>query len=112
MSRVPGWGVLSAGLAPVFLIGGFTVAAAVQPPGFSSVRDTISALAGLGAAHRWLMTAAFVGTGDLLRGHRACPAAGGVAGPGAARGRWGRHRRLGRLPPTGGRSVGRASAGR
>jgi hypothetical membrane protein len=63
MSRVPWWAVLSAALAPVFLIGGWTLAAALQPAGFSSVRDTISALAGLGAADRWVMTAGLAGLG-------------------------------------------------
>jgi hypothetical membrane protein len=61
--RVPWWGVVSAVLAPLFLIGGWTVAAALQPPGYSAVRDSISWLAGPGAADRWLMTAGFVGTG-------------------------------------------------
>jgi hypothetical protein len=61
--RVPWWGLACAVLAPVFLIGGWTVAAARQPAGFSPTRDTISALAGLGATDRWLMTAGFVGTG-------------------------------------------------
>lgn len=63
MRRVPWWGVLSSLLAPVFLIGGWTAAAARQPVGFSSVRDTISALAGLGATDRWLMTWALVAVG-------------------------------------------------
>jgi hypothetical membrane protein len=49
---------VSAALAPVFLIGGWTLAATLQPPGYRSVRDTISALAGFGATDRWLMTSA------------------------------------------------------
>jgi hypothetical membrane protein len=48
--------VLSAALAPVFLIGGWTVAGALQPASYSSARDTISSLAGLGATDRWVMT--------------------------------------------------------
>jgi hypothetical membrane protein len=48
--------VVSASVAPVALIGGWTVAAARQPAGFSSVRETISALAGLAATDRWIMT--------------------------------------------------------
>jgi hypothetical membrane protein len=63
MREIPWWAVLSATLAPVLLIGGWTVAAARQGPGFSSVRDTISALAGRGATDRWLMTAALYGLG-------------------------------------------------
>jgi hypothetical membrane protein len=63
MIRVPWWGVVSASLAPVFLIGGWTLAAALQPAGYSAVGDTISALAGLGARARWVMTAGLVGLG-------------------------------------------------
>jgi hypothetical membrane protein len=55
--------VLSAAGAPVLLIGGWTVAAALQPGSFSQVADTISALAAYGAADRWVMTAAFFGVG-------------------------------------------------
>jgi hypothetical membrane protein len=63
MRGVPWWVVVSSALAPILLIGGWTVAAARQKPGFSSVRDTISALAGYGATDRWLMTAALYGVG-------------------------------------------------
>jgi len=63
MTRVPWWGHISASLAPVFLIGGWTLAAALQPAGYSSGRDTISALAGYGARDRWVMTAGLVGLG-------------------------------------------------
>jgi hypothetical membrane protein len=63
MRRVPWWTVLSAAMAPVFLIGGWTLAAALQPAGYNSVRDTISALAGLGATDRWVMTTGLVGLG-------------------------------------------------
>ena len=55
--------MLSSALAPVFLLGGWTVAAALQPAGHSSVRDTISALAGLGATDRWVMTIGLAGLG-------------------------------------------------
>ena len=47
-------------LAPIALIGGFLSAAALQPAGYSSVRDTISALAERGAPHRWVMSLALV----------------------------------------------------
>ena len=49
------WAVLSSLLAPVALIGGWTVAAAVHPD-FDQVRDTISALAAVDAPNRWIMT--------------------------------------------------------
>ncbi|MEP7024250.1 MAG: DUF998 domain-containing protein, partial [Actinomycetota bacterium] len=39
--------------------GGWTVAASLQPPGYSQVTGTISALAAYGAADRWVMTLAF-----------------------------------------------------
>jgi hypothetical membrane protein len=51
------WILVSALLAPVAMIGGWTAAAAVQPGGYSSLRQTISALAGYGAQDRWIMTA-------------------------------------------------------
>lgn len=49
---------MSSGVAPVALIGGWTVAAQRQQADFSSVHDTISALAQHGATDRWLMTSA------------------------------------------------------
>lgn len=55
--------VISSTLAPLLLIGGWTLAAAHQPPGFNSSVDTISALAGYGAADRWIMTLALLGLG-------------------------------------------------
>jgi hypothetical membrane protein len=45
------------------LIGGWTIAQARQPPGYSPVRDTISALAARGATDRWVMTSALAGLG-------------------------------------------------
>jgi hypothetical membrane protein len=54
---------VSAPLAPVLLIGGWTLAAQRQPAGYDATRDTISALAGLGATDRWVMTAGLVGVG-------------------------------------------------
>jgi hypothetical membrane protein len=63
MPRVPWWAVCSAAAAPVLLVGGWSLAAGRQPPGFSSGRDTISALAGLGATDRWVMTAGLAGLG-------------------------------------------------
>jgi len=43
------WGLVSVTAAPVLLIGGWTIAASRQPCAFDQVRDTVSALAGLGA---------------------------------------------------------------
>lgn len=61
--RVPWWGLVSSAAAPLLLIGGWTVAAAVQPVPFDAVVRTISDLAARDAAHRWLMTSALVGVG-------------------------------------------------
>ena len=60
---VPWWGVVSAVAAPVFIIGGWTLAAALQENGFDQIAGTISALAALDADHRWVMTAGIAGTG-------------------------------------------------
>jgi hypothetical membrane protein len=53
---VPRWAAVSSLLAPVAMIGGWTLAAARQPGGFDWVRRTISELAGHGAHERWIMT--------------------------------------------------------
>ncbi|MDP9240229.1 MAG: DUF998 domain-containing protein [Actinomycetota bacterium] len=63
MRRVPWWAVVSAAAAPVFLIGGWTVGAALQPAGYDPVTDTISALAAHGATDRWVMTTGLAGLG-------------------------------------------------
>ncbi|MGW5559475.1 DUF998 domain-containing protein [Micromonospora sp. NPDC003944] len=63
MSAVPRWALLSAGGAPLFLIGGWTLAQAAQSDGFDPVRQTISALAATGADHRWIMTVGLAGLG-------------------------------------------------
>jgi hypothetical protein len=57
------YALVAAAAAPVFLIGGWLVAESLQPPGFDPARDTISALAAAGLAHREVMTAGFVATG-------------------------------------------------
>jgi hypothetical membrane protein len=51
--------VVSAVAAPVLLIGGWTVAAGLQPR-FDPVADTVSALAAIGATDRWVMSLVFV----------------------------------------------------
>ncbi len=75
---VPWWGRLSSLLAPVLLIGGWTLAASLQPRGFDSVTGTISELAGYDATSRWVMTAGIAGTGvcHLLTAAALRPAAG------------------------------------
>jgi hypothetical membrane protein len=60
---VPWWGRVSSLLAPVALIGGWTVAAALQPGGFDSIEGTISALAARAATDRWVMTLGIAVTG-------------------------------------------------
>jgi hypothetical protein len=87
---VPWWGVISSAAAPVLMIGGWTVAAGLQPRSFNPVTDTISALAADNATDRWVMTlalaalgACYVVTGLALRPAawpgRALLAAGGAA---------------------------------
>jgi len=61
--RIPWWALASAGAAPVLLIGGWALAEARQPPGYDPIRDTISALAALGATDRVIMTSALAGLG-------------------------------------------------
>ena len=67
---VPRWGLVSSVTAPVLLVGGWTAAASRQPPYFNSVTDTVSALAALGAADRWVMTLTFLAVGicDVVTG--------------------------------------------
>jgi hypothetical membrane protein len=60
---IPWWAVGAATAAPVLLVGGFLVAAAIQPASYDPLRDTISELAEQGAADWWVMTAALVGVG-------------------------------------------------
>ena len=54
------WTPISAGVAPVALIGSWTIAAArragFDSTNFDSMRDTISALAAVGAPDRWIVT--------------------------------------------------------
>lgn len=57
------WAVVSAVVAPVAMIGGWSVAAAIQPRGFDAVRGTISELATGAVAHPGVMTAGLLVTG-------------------------------------------------
>lgn len=63
MNRIPSWALASAGAAPVLLAGGLALGEALQPAGYSPIRDTISALAARGATDRWVMTSALAGLG-------------------------------------------------
>ena len=87
---VPWWAVAAAGAAPALLVGGFLVAATLQPVSYDPLRDTISALAARGAADPWLMTAVIaavgacylvtaLGLGPARRMGRLALAGGGVA---------------------------------
>jgi hypothetical protein len=64
-------------MAPVLLIGGWTAAAALQPRPFNTVASTISSLAAVGAADRWVMTLALLAVGacDVVTGLALRPAA-------------------------------------
>ena len=66
--QVPGWMVVSAGLAPIFATGGWLVADAVQPASYSPIQKTVSVMAGHAGADRWIMTGALflVGGCQLL----------------------------------------------
>jgi hypothetical membrane protein len=50
------WAIISAGLAPILLTGGYLVAGALQPASYSPMRKTISAMAGQAGTDRWIMT--------------------------------------------------------
>lgn len=54
---------MSAVLAPVFMIGGWQLAAALQPVPFDAVVRTISDLAARDTPHRWVMTVGLAGLG-------------------------------------------------
>ena len=91
MPGVPWWGMVSAVVAPVLLISGWTFAAGLQRGTYNAVANTVSALAAEGAADRWVMTLAFLAAGafEVVTGLSLRPAAaagrlilmaGGVAG--------------------------------
>ena len=63
MRDVPWWGVVSSAAGPVLLVGGWTVAASLQPQ-YDPVADTVSALAAPGATDRWVMTLTFLLVGS------------------------------------------------
>lgn len=59
VGEVPRWGVVTSAASPVILAAGWTAGAALQPRPYNPVAETVSLLAGLGAADRWVMTLAF-----------------------------------------------------
>ncbi|MFI8291397.1 DUF998 domain-containing protein [Streptomyces sp. NPDC085614] len=63
MRSVPRWSLISSGCAPVLLIGGWTVAAALEGPTYDPVSQTISVLAAYGAAGFWVMTTSLFALG-------------------------------------------------
>ena len=78
--NVPWWGLVSSAAAPVLLVGGWSGAARLQPQPVDPVADTVSALAAVGAADRWVMTLTFalVGVCYIVTGIALRPA--GAAG--------------------------------
>ena len=50
------WAIVSASVGVAAPVVTWTVGARLQPPGYSAVRQTVSALAAHGAADRWVMT--------------------------------------------------------
>jgi hypothetical membrane protein len=63
VKAIPWWAVGGALACPTLLIGGFSVATALQPASYDPVRDTISQLASQGATDWWVMTSALAGVG-------------------------------------------------
>jgi hypothetical membrane protein len=62
-SRVPGWALVSAALAPLVLTSSWLIADALQPPRYSPMRQTVSVLAGYAGTDRWLMTGGLAAVG-------------------------------------------------
>jgi uncharacterized protein DUF998 len=88
---VPWWGAVCSAAAPVLLGVGSTIGGHLQPRSYNAMTGTVSALAALGAADRWVMTLAFAAAGacEIATGLALRPAAvagrlilvtGGVAG--------------------------------
>jgi Protein of unknown function (DUF998) len=59
----PAWVLVTSGLSPVLVIGGWLAAGAVQPASYSPIRDTVSALAGQGGTQPWIVTSALFAVG-------------------------------------------------
>ncbi len=63
IGTVPWWGVGSSLLAPVILIGGWTLAADLQPVPFNAIQRSISALGAIGMPYRWVIAVTLIGVG-------------------------------------------------
>jgi hypothetical membrane protein len=63
MRPAPLWVAWSAILTPVFMIGGWALAAALQPGEFDEQEETVSALAGFAATDPFVMTIGFAVAG-------------------------------------------------
>ena len=66
MRSVPWWGVVSSVAAPLLMVAGWSVAAALQPHHVDPVAEPVSALAAVGAADRWVMSLTFVLVGACV----------------------------------------------
>ncbi|MEU0132031.1 MULTISPECIES: DUF998 domain-containing protein [unclassified Streptomyces] len=63
MRSVPWWVLFSSVCAPLLLVGGWSVSAELQGPGYDPASGTISALAADGADGYWVMTSALLSLG-------------------------------------------------
>ena len=92
---VPDLTLTAATLGPLVFVGAWLVGGALQPDGYSAVRQSVSSLAVAGAAQPWIMTTGLyvvggcqlltaAGLTQMRRGARAFLALGGVAGLGVA----------------------------
>ena len=88
LKKVPLWGIASSAVPPVVLAVGWTIGASVQSRPYDPLADTVSALAGIGATDRWMMTLAFVVAGvcEVATGLALRPALRGGAGDPDGRG--------------------------
>jgi Protein of unknown function (DUF998) len=57
---VPPWAIVSAGLTPILLTGGWLAAGALQPASYDPIQDTVSVMAGQAGTDRWVMTGALL----------------------------------------------------
>ena len=62
---IPAWAIVSAGLTPLLLTGGWLFAGTLQPASYNPVRDTVSVMAGHGGTDRWVMTGALLLVGGF-----------------------------------------------
>jgi hypothetical protein len=62
---VPPWAIVSAGLTPILLTGGWLVAGALQPASYNPVQATVSVMAGHAGTDRWVMTGALLLVGGF-----------------------------------------------